>query len=164
MKRRPADAPPPGSCAQGVTLWIPMLPPSLNDWTTAHWHVRDRMKKDWEKAIELALMFKPRAMIGRGCRVYIWSFLKSKRRRDLDNLSPKAIMDGLVKSRALVDDSVKVVPELVMAAVAAPFEGTLIWLDAASPWSAGRPNPEDLMNAVHPGWLRDCNGTLEWPD
>ncbi|MDF2571537.1 MAG: hypothetical protein K0R55_3141 [Sporomusa sp.] len=89
-----------------LIITIYNAPPSLNDWQGMHWAAKAKAKKQWENLLKSLL---------RGCRrfekpviriIYCYDI---DRDRDKDNMAPKWIMDGLVKSGVIQDDSVKVV-------------------------------------------------------
>jgi hypothetical protein len=71
-----------------------------------HWSKKAKAKKHWESML-IALL--------RGCRlierpvVRITFHYDLQRDRDKDNMAPKFIMDGLVKSGIIEDDNVKAV-------------------------------------------------------
>jgi len=89
-----------------LTVIIYDIPPSLNDWHGMHWAAKAKVKKQWESLLIVLL---------RGCKrvekpvVRITYYPDIERRRDKDNMTPKFIMDGLVKSGVIMDDNSKVV-------------------------------------------------------
>ncbi len=89
-----------------LTIIIYDIPPSLNDWHGMHWAAKAKVKRQWEDMLKALL---------RGCRqvekpvVRITFCFDLDRDRDKDNMAPKWIMDGLVKSGVIRDDSTKAV-------------------------------------------------------
>ena len=61
-------------------------------------------KKEWEELIYYSCNPKPKVPINKAV-VILHYFFKTKNRRDPDNYSGKFILDGLVKSGILKDDS-----------------------------------------------------------
>ena len=82
------------------------VPPSLNDWHDMHWAAKADAKKQWEELLKALLRGKRRMQKP---VVRITFFFDLDRDRDKDNMAPKWIMDGLVKSGVIRDDNSKVV-------------------------------------------------------
>ncbi len=89
-----------------LTVAIYDVPPSLNDWHGMHWAAKAEAKRQWEELLKALL---------RGTAVYrqpvvriAYSF-NIDRNRDKDNMTPKWIMDGLVKAGVIEDDNSKAV-------------------------------------------------------
>ena len=90
------------------TLEIPGTPPSYNQTAHAHWTVNRKVKQDWQRHCELALMV---ARVPRGLEVVTATarlFFKERRRRDEGNfrvILEKALGDALTNGRWLPDDT-----------------------------------------------------------
>ena len=89
-----------------ITVIIYDVPPSLNSWHGMHWSAKAKVKRQWEELLITLLI---------GCKrverpmVRITYHFDLERDRDKDNMAPKWIMDGLVKSGVIKDDNSKVV-------------------------------------------------------
>ena len=85
---------------------IPFIPPSNNQFIGKDQKFRyQKIKKEWEQIIKLyTLKNKPYKPI-KQCRLTLFYYFKDKIRRDPDNYSGKFILDGLVKSGIIYDDS-----------------------------------------------------------
>jgi len=80
--------------------------PSLNKYMLMNNHAANNLKQHWKNFIvsvlkELELNDK---QINK-CRITYRTYFKSNRRHDLDNISPKYILDGFVAANFIVDDS-----------------------------------------------------------
>ena len=88
-----------------IRLEIEGTPPSLNQWMRWHWTVQQQSKKDWAWLILAACLS---AKAGRPqyklATVHITLIFPLLRRRDIDNYTPKSIMDGLVNAGIILDD------------------------------------------------------------
>ena len=85
---------------------IPFIPPSNNQFIGRN-QIRQfqKQKKEWAEIIRLyTLKNKPYKPI-KQCRLTLFYYFKDKTRRDPDNYSGKFILDGLVKSGIIYDDS-----------------------------------------------------------
>ena len=85
---------------------IPFIPPSNNQFIGRN-QIRQfqKKKKEWAEIIRLyTLKNKPYKPI-KQCRLTLFYYFKDKIRRDPDNYSGKFILDGLVKSGIIYDDS-----------------------------------------------------------
>lgn len=84
---------------------IPEIPPSNNKFKGRqnHWEYRT-LKKEWEQKINVFCRPKPNQPIQKS-KVTITYYFNSKRRHDPDNYNGVMILDGLVKSGILQDDS-----------------------------------------------------------
>ncbi|HML33823.1 hypothetical protein [Sporomusa sphaeroides] len=89
-----------------LTIIIYDIPPSLNDWHGMHWAAKTKVKKQWENMLIVLLRGYKRV---EKPVVRITYYPDIERRRDKDNMTPKWIMDGLVKSGVIQDDNAKVV-------------------------------------------------------
>ena len=89
-----------------LTIVIYDVPPSLNNWHGLHWAAKAEAKKQWEKMLKTLL--RGQQQFSRPV-VRITYYFDIDRGRDKDNMAPKWIMDGLVKSGVIRDDSVKAV-------------------------------------------------------
>lgn len=102
--KRPKDTV--SHCNGVITLTIYDIPPSLNDWTNQHWSKNYKEKKRWEDLITTLLKRKNQL---NNPIVRITYYPDINRSRDKDNYTPKYIMDGLKKSKIIIDDNTKVV-------------------------------------------------------
>ena len=84
---------------------IAAIPPSNNKFIgkNQRWRYQDEKKK-WARVIQLFCVPRPREPLKKS-RVTIIYYFKDKRRRDPDNYSGKFILDGLVRSGIIIDDS-----------------------------------------------------------
>jgi Holliday junction resolvase RusA-like endonuclease len=84
---------------------IKAIPPSNNKFIgkNQRWQYQSEKKK-WARIIQLFCVPRPREPLKKS-RVTIIYYFKDKRRRDPDNYSGKFILDGLVQSGIIVDDS-----------------------------------------------------------
>lgn len=89
-----------------LTITIYDIPPSLNDWHGMHWAAKAEAKRQWEDMLK-ALLYSRRRVERPVVRIMYYPDIE--RRRDKDNMTPKWIMDGLVKSGVIQDDNAKVV-------------------------------------------------------
>jgi hypothetical protein len=89
-----------------LTVVIYDVPPSLNDWHGVHWAAKVEAKRQWEDLLKVLLRGK--AMFRQPVVRITYGF-NVDRARDKDNMTPKWIMDGLVKSKVIADDNSKAV-------------------------------------------------------
>ena len=90
-----------------ITLTIPGIPPSLNRWPSNPF-ARARMKTYWEQEVWVAAyQAKVRNKGIKKARIRITYYFAMNRRRDHDNFTPKALMDGLVKAGVIADDNAR---------------------------------------------------------
>ena len=84
---------------------IKAIPPSNNKFIgkDKRWQYQDE-KKQWARIIQLFCVPRPREPLKKS-RVTIIYYFKDKHRRDPDNYSGKFILDGLVGSGIIKDDS-----------------------------------------------------------
>ena len=84
---------------------IAAIPPSNNKFIgkNQRWRYQDEKKK-WARVIQLFCVPRPREPLKKS-RVTIIYYFKDRRRRDPDNYSGKFILDGLVRSGIIIDDS-----------------------------------------------------------
>ena len=87
-----------------ITITIPDIPPSLNKWSRMHWAKAAEIKKQWEANIYYSAYSQRPKEPFKKAKVTITYFFKTKQRHDLDNYTPKFILDGLVKAKILLDD------------------------------------------------------------
>ena len=87
-------------------LTIPLLPPSLNAWTSCHWAKRKRIKDEWTHAI-WALTNEQRIPPMERVHLEAVLFFATNRRRDVDNyvVVYKIAQDSLVRIGMIPDDS-----------------------------------------------------------
>jgi Holliday junction resolvase RusA-like endonuclease len=98
-----------------IKLTIPGTPPSLNQWSRMHWAKAAKIKKQWENDIlYVFLASKAKGVFPlEKARITIKYYFSTNRRRDADNLNLKFILDGLVKAGIIVDDSTKVIGQVI---------------------------------------------------
>lgn len=84
---------------------IPDIPPSNNKFIGKrnNWEYQ-REKKQWASFVNLFCRPKPNKPLKKA-KVTILYHFKDKRRRDPDNYSGKMLLDGLVRSGIIIDDS-----------------------------------------------------------
>ena len=84
---------------------ITAIPPSNNKFIgkNQRWQYQDEKKK-WARIIQLFCVPRPREPLKKS-KVTIIYYFKDRRRRDPDNYSGKFILDGLVRSGIIIDDS-----------------------------------------------------------
>lgn len=91
-----------------ATLEIPGTPPSYNRTAHAHWTVNRKVKQDWQRDCETALLL---AKVPRGLELVKASarlYFRQRRRRDEGNfrvILEKALGDALTGGRWLPDDT-----------------------------------------------------------
>ena len=87
-----------------ITITIPDIPPSLNKWSRMHWAKAAEIKRQWEADVYYTAYGQRPKEPYKKAKVTITYFFKTKQRHDLDNYTPKFILDGLVKAHILLDD------------------------------------------------------------
>lgn len=86
-----------------VVITVPELPPSLNEWSRQHWRARwDRVKQ--YTSVFIALRGAYRLPTFERARVQMVYYFRDRRRRDPDNYTPKAILDGLRHAGIIAED------------------------------------------------------------
>lgn len=91
-----------------LTITINDVPPSLNVWHGMHWAKKEQEKRKWEELIKSLLAGKKKLRQAyRRPTVRITFYFDIDRDRDKDNMTPKWIMDGLVKVGVIRDDNSK---------------------------------------------------------
>ena len=95
---------------QAITLTIPEIHPSLNEWAR-RWHPFRiaREKRRWQQMI--ALLCSGKKMLAVPAIVTVTHFFPNRRKRDFDNYTPKFILDG-IKGVLLPDDNAEWIVEL----------------------------------------------------
>lgn len=89
-----------------LTVVIYDVPPSLNEWHGMHWAAKAEAKRQWEELLKALL--RGQAIFRQPVVRIVYSF-NIDRARDKDNMTPKWIMDGLVKAKVIADDNSKAV-------------------------------------------------------
>lgn len=87
--------------------------PTLNWYMNANNLSVNNKKQDWKNFIIYIL--KDRGLLGMSiqkCKVEYRTYLKQRRKRDVDNITPKFIFDGLVEGQFIVADDIEHVVEL----------------------------------------------------
>jgi Holliday junction resolvase RusA-like endonuclease len=97
-----------------IKLTIPGIPPSLNQWSRMHWLKASRIKKQWENDIlytflSIGKVWKKNEFPYKKASIKITYYFSTKRRRDIDNMNQKFILDGIVKAGIITDDSIEVI-------------------------------------------------------
>jgi Holliday junction resolvase RusA-like endonuclease len=93
-----------------VKLTIPEIPPSLNVWCRWHNQKANKEKQRWSELVwacaleQIGLKGLSKCNFAKA-EVTLKYFFPNHNRRDPDNYSGKFILDGLVSSNVLVDDS-----------------------------------------------------------
>ena len=84
---------------------IKAIPPSNNNFIgkNQRWQYQND-KKQWARIIQLFCVPRPKEPLKKSTVTIIYYF-KDRRRRDPDNYSGKFILDGLVRSGIIIDDS-----------------------------------------------------------
>lgn len=90
-------------------LTIDGVHPSLNTWTRMHFHLRNKLKQDWELLTIDAANKAKLPHIKQPVKIFL-KYFHPKDNVDLDNFTPKFILDGL--KRYLEDDNIKYIKEL----------------------------------------------------
>lgn len=90
-----------------IRIVIPDVPESQNQMymNKLHYHQRSQEKKRWEQYVRMfsTAVRPPRALHKATITLRYW--FPTNKRRDPDNYSGKFILDGLVKSGIIMDDS-----------------------------------------------------------
>ena len=83
------------------------IPPSLNKFlgNSNNFNIYREKKIEWEWLTRLAIGINKPKIPYKKSIVTVTYYFKTKARHDPDNYAPKFLMDGLVKSGVLVDDS-----------------------------------------------------------
>ena len=87
----------------GIWIQVPQIPPSLNVWMRWHWSKQQRYKQELTDAIR-GLVMAMRLPRYRLATVQIIYYFSTVRRRDADNMTPKFVLDALVRGGVLEDD------------------------------------------------------------
>ena len=89
--------------------------PSMNDYYKGSFQSANKIKQDWKEFIVWCLKDKGLndRMIDR-CNITYTTYFKTNRRHDLDNISPKFILDGFVEAGLIVDDDYKHIDSLTI--------------------------------------------------
>lgn len=87
-----------------MIISIPELPMTLNKMRNAHYFTINKEKQRWKEMIAWQVKGK---RIGTPCRLEIEFHVNDNRRHDIDNLSAKFILDGLVEGGLIPDDDYK---------------------------------------------------------
>ena len=98
------------------TFSIPDCHPTLNQWAiTKHHYARHKLKKEWEELTIFSAKadhLKPVKGEVEVSLIYSHPWVSTKRKIDIDNFTPKFIMDALVTGGFIEDDSFNVVKKL----------------------------------------------------
>lgn len=79
--------------------------PSINTYMTMHNQAANKLKQNWKDFIVWIINDLDMANKNiKKCRMTYRTFFKQNRRHDLDNISPKYILDGFVASGFIEDD------------------------------------------------------------
>lgn len=88
--------------------------PTLNWYMTANNLAVNNKKQNWKDFIVYIL--NDRDLVNtaiKKCKVEYRTFLKDRRKRDVDNITPKFIFDGLVAGNFIIADDIDHIVELV---------------------------------------------------
>jgi crossover junction endodeoxyribonuclease RusA len=96
-----------------IQISIPDTHPSINKWVSNNnpW-ARAKMKKEWEELVYYCCKQQKIKPIEGQVAVGLIYYFPTNRRRDIDNYTPKFILDGLVKAGIIEDDSTKTIVDL----------------------------------------------------
>ncbi len=100
-----------------IRFSVPGIPPSLNIWSRMHWSKAAKIKKQWERDIFYSFMstgrvWKKNEFPYQKAKIKLTYYFATNRRRDVDNINQKFILDGLVKAGVIADDSIKVIGQV----------------------------------------------------
>jgi len=84
--------------------------PSLNKWCRAHYHVVAKEKAAWEALVWGLTRNMPN--FEGPVTVKVDYYFPTKAKRDIDNYTPKFLLDGCVKAGLIEDDNNEIVKEL----------------------------------------------------
>ena len=89
--------------------------PSMNDYYKSSFQSANKIKQNWKEFIVWCLQNTGLTdrMIER-CKITYTTYFKTDRRHDLDNISPKFILDGFVEAGLIVDDDYKHIESLTI--------------------------------------------------
>jgi len=89
--------------------------PSMNDYYKSNFQSANKIKQNWKEFIVWCLKDTDLAgyKINR-CNITYTTYFKTNRRHDLDNISPKFILDGFVEAGLIVDDDYKHIESLTI--------------------------------------------------
>lgn len=90
-----------------VSLVVPELHPSLNEWTHWHWSRRHELLERWTLAVKALARHRKCPRLARAtCKVTY--YFPAPARRDTDNYAPKLLLDAMRKGGILTDDNAAV--------------------------------------------------------
>lgn len=92
--------------------WIVELPdvhPSLNTWVNMHFQSRNNLKQEWGRMVSACAKLAGLPKIDKPVEIFI-IYYHPRDTVDLDNFTPKFIIDGL--KPFFIDDNIKVVKKL----------------------------------------------------
>ena len=92
------------------TIVIPEIHPSINIWQGWHWTKYNKEKQRWSEMVGWLCKGKKK-FLGK-VEIEVVTYFDTKRKHDLDNYTPKFILDPLVKSGIIVDDNSEIVTKL----------------------------------------------------
>lgn len=93
-----------------LTISIPEIHPSINEWKKWHYYKYSIEKQRWATMMVLLLNKQPK--FEGPVEVDVRYYFPDKRKRDLDNYTFKFGMDGLVAARTIEDDNQTIVRKL----------------------------------------------------
>ncbi len=93
-----------------ISLTIPEIHPSINVWNGWGYHKYNREKCRWAEMVGWICKNLP-PMKGE-VTVTVRYYFRTRRKRDIDNYTPKFIMDGLVQGGLIEDDNSNIVKRL----------------------------------------------------
>ena len=93
-------------------LIIPETHPSINTWSHWHFHEYNKEKKRWAELVGWVVMGANRPSFAGKVEVEVRYYFKTKAKHDIDNYTPKFIMDPLVAMKVIEDDNNEIVTAL----------------------------------------------------
>jgi len=93
-----------------MKITIQRLHPSINEWKGWHYHKYNNEKKSWNE--EMFYVTRGIEGIEGKVEVVVKYYFKTKQKRDLDNYTPKFIMDSLVHACVIEEDNSSIVTKL----------------------------------------------------
>ena len=93
-----------------MIIIIPRLHHSINQWKNWHHQKYNTEKRSWSD--EIYYITRGKKGLNGKVEVVVKYYFKTKQKRDLDNYTPKFIMDGLVKAGMIEEDNSSIVTKL----------------------------------------------------
>lgn len=110
-----------------LTITVPGLPTSLNAWSREHWRTRNAERAEWADRMAEHLLVagcrKRKPKFKGNVEVSLTYRIADRRKHDLDNLTPKHLLDGMIGW--VYDDDSQIV-RLIQSKESAKFNETVI--------------------------------------